>query len=85
MSIEISVPVEMTSNIVFDVEPGTIITKAMIDEKIGEMNRYLECGPINSRRGNVSLITSIYKRDSNLEVTSYDRDTEVEDLVEVQS
>lgn len=70
MRIEVSFAVDLTANIAFDVDPGTVLTEKMLDDAISAINRSLEDSAVTG--GNAKLYAQVIRRDKQIEITAYD-------------
>lgn len=77
MSIEITVPLIVNAGLSFDVEPGEIVTRKMIDAAIDAWQAYIDkWGPTDEGTG-VKVYTQIVDFDRNLPIECYDREADV--------
>ena len=74
MSIEIAVPLNVRANLYFNVEPGTVITREMIDAKIEYLQAYMDnVGNIDCGE-DTAVYIAVDDFDRNLPIETYDRE-----------
>ena len=67
--VEISFTVEMHAGITLHIDPGAVLTAAMIDEAIAAINQTLHDGAVQG--GGASLYASIHRRDGSLPIEAF--------------